>query len=175
MELAIYALYSLSLWLGDGPYPRGRWRVDAGRKVFVVRNTVDLWCWHSSVDGRGECGVPQVESSRIVHNRSIILHHPSVVSKNTCGIWEHGRLSCVLAELLGDIIIGKSLVGGVIMVVVVTDGRVSPIVYEVPRLECDTHGACECVYGLRLFGGDGGIVVGRGFNCCMTKFNRCRQ
>jgi hypothetical protein len=45
-----------------------------------------------------------------------------------------------MAKLLGDVVVGKSLVGRVVMVV--TDGRVSPIVHEVPRLECDTHGVC---------------------------------
>jgi hypothetical protein len=67
-------------------------------------------------------------------------------------LWKHGRLGCVLAELLGNIIVGEPLVCVVIMVMVVTDGRVSPIVYEVPRLECDTHGACGYVLSLRLFG-----------------------
>jgi hypothetical protein len=50
-----------------------------------------------------------------------------------------------LTKLLSDIVVGESLVGGVIMIVVVTYGRVAPIVYKIPRLECDTHGVYEFV------------------------------
>lgn len=101
-----------------------------------------------------------------MHSSSIIRQHPSVIPKNTCGVWKHRRFSCILTKLLGDIVVGESLVGGVIMVVIVTDGRVAPIVYEIPRLECDTHGVCEFVLVCDGCGGDVEIAVGRGFNEC---------
>lgn len=72
-------------------------------------------------------------TARVVVQHTALVHDVAVVLQHAGGV---GR---VVAEVLGNIGVGKALVDAV--VVLVTDRGIGPFVDEGPGLVCDTHGA----------------------------------